>query len=115
MAHIDIKQAAGFLFAGATIGAAIALVYAPQSGIQTRKDMRRFARKSGRHLADLQSHLHNQVSDGVDAIMEVVKDGVDRGKKLSAEGYEQVLQGFNNAKNCVEEGRNRFEQLIKTS
>ncbi len=45
---------------------------------------------------------------------EVVKDGVDRGKKLGAEGYQQVLQGFDNAKKCVEDGRSRFEELIKS-
>ena len=115
MAHIEFKQAAGFLFAGAIIGAAIALVYSPQSGIQTRKDIKRFARKTGGHLADLQTSFHNQVSDGVDAIMEVAKDGIDRGKKLSAAGYEQVLQGFAKAKKCVEDGRDRLEQLIKTA
>jgi hypothetical protein len=46
---------------------------------------------------------------------EVVKDAVDRGKKLGAEGYDHVLQGFDNAKKCVEDGRTRFEQLIKTA
>ncbi|HYR83516.1 MAG TPA: hypothetical protein VE422_05510 [Terriglobia bacterium] len=46
---------------------------------------------------------------------EVVQDGVDRGKELGAEGYEQVLQGFDYAKKCFEDGRSRIEQLIKTA
>jgi hypothetical protein len=46
---------------------------------------------------------------------EVVKDGVDRGKHLSAHGYERILHGFDNARKCVEDGKSRFEQLIKNA
>jgi gas vesicle protein len=115
MAEIDMKQAAGFLFAGAMLGAAIALLYAPQSGVRTRKDIRKFAGKTMDDLDGLQGDIREQVSDWVDGMTEIVKDGVDRGKKLSAEGYERVLQGFDNAKKCVEDGRTRLEQLIKTT
>src|SRR5689334_5750785 len=115
MAEIDRKQAAGFLFAGAMVGAAIALLYAPQSGAQTTKDIKKFARKTADRLDDLQGDIRDQVADWVDDMIEIVKDGVDRGKKLGAEGYEQVLQGFDNAKKCVEDGKTRIEQLIKTT
>ena len=115
MAEIDRKQAAGFLFAGAFVGAAIALLYAPKSGVQTTKDIKKFARKTVDRLDDLQGEIRDQVADWVDDMTEIVKDGVDRGKKLGADGYEQVLQGFDNAKKCVEDGRTRIEQLIKTT
>jgi gas vesicle protein len=114
MTQIDMKQAAGFFFAGAMVGAAIALLYAPQSGVRTRKDAKKFAGKTVDRLDDLQGDIRDQVADLVDGMTEVVKDGVDRGKKLSAEGYERVLQGFDNAKKCVEDGRSRLEQMIKT-
>jgi gas vesicle protein len=93
MADIEMKQAAGFLFAGALIGAAVALLYAPQSGDRTKKDIKRFARKTVDRLDDLQVDI----------------------RKLGADGYEQVLQGFDSAKKCFEEGRSRFEELIKTA
>ena len=34
MAEIDMKEAAVFLFAGAMVGAAMALLYGPKSGIK---------------------------------------------------------------------------------
>ena len=101
MAQINMKQAAGFLFAGAIVGSAIALLYAPQSGRRTKKDMMRFARKTVDRLDDLQEDIRDQVSNRVNDMAEVVKDAVDQGKKLGAEGYENVLQGFDNAKKCV--------------
>ena len=115
MAQIDMKEAAGCLLAGAMVGAAIALLYAPQSGVQTKKDIRKFARKTVHRLDDLQGDIRDQVAGWVDDMTEVVKDGVDRGKKLGAEGYEQVLQGFDNAKKVVEDGKSRLEQLIKSA
>ena len=111
----QVKQAAGFFFTGAMVGAAVALLYAPQSGVRTTKDIKKFARKTVGRFDDLQEEIREQVAGWVDDLSQVVKDGVDRGKKLSAEGYEQVLQGFDNAKKCVEDGRSRLEQLIKTA
>jgi gas vesicle protein len=115
MAKIDIKHAAGFFFTGAIVGAAVALLYAPQSGVRTQKDIKKFARTTVDRLDDLQTEIRDKVSDWVDDMTEVVKDGVDRGKKLGADGYEQILQGFDSARKCVEDGKSRFEQLIKTA
>ena len=91
MARIDMKEAAGFLLAGAMVGAAIALLYAPQSGVRTKKDIRRFARNTVDQLEALQKDVGDQVTDWLDDMTEIVKDGVDRGRKLDAEGYEKVL------------------------
>jgi gas vesicle protein len=115
MAQIDMKHAVGILFAGAIVGAAIALLYAPQTGVRTRKGIKKFAGKTVDRLDDLQEDLRDQVADGIDGITGVVKDGVDRGKKLGADGYEQVLQGFDNAKKHLEEGKRRLERLIQTA
>ena len=112
---MSMKQASGFLLTGAMVGAAVALLYAPQSGARTTKDIKKFARKTVDRLDDLQGDIRDKVTDWVDDMTEVVKDGVVRGKKLGAEGYEQVLQGFDNAKKCVEDGKSRFEQLIKAA
>jgi gas vesicle protein len=113
--NMSMKQAAGFLLTGAMVGAAVALLYAPQSGVRTTKDIKKFSRKAVARLDELQGNVRDQVSDWVENINELVKDGVNCGKKLGAEGYEQVLQGFDNAKRCVEDGKSRLEHLIKTA
>ena len=110
-----MKPAVGFLFAGVITGAVVALLYTPQSGIRTKKDIKKFARTTVDRIDDLQTDIRDKVSDWVDNMTEAVKDGVDRGKKLSADGYEQVLHGFDNARKCVEDGKSRFEQLIKNT
>jgi gas vesicle protein len=113
--NMSMKRTAGVLLAGAMAGAAVALLYAPQSGARTKRDIRKFARKSVDRIDDLQENIRDQVVGWVDDMTEVVQDGVDRGRKLSADGYEQVLRGFDNAKKYVEEGKSRIEDLIKTA
>lgn len=115
MGQINAKHTACLLLTGATVGAAIALLYAPQSGAQTKKDIRKFTRNTVTRLDDLQGEIRDNVAEWVDGVTDVVQDGVERGKKLGAEGYEQVLQSFDNAKMCVEDGKRRIELLIKTA
>lgn len=115
MAQIEAKHAACFLLAGAAVGAAVALLYAPQSGARTKRDIRKFARKSAGRLDDLQSNIRDQVTDWVSNATEIVEDGIGRGKTIGTESYEKVLLSFDSAKKCVEDGKNRLAQLIQTT
>ena len=87
------KRMAGFFIGGAAIGAAVALLYAPKTGAQTRKDIRRFSKKTVNQLDNLQEDLRGQIN----------------------EGYEQVMEVFDNVKDYVEDGRNRLKKMIKTA
>jgi len=82
-----------FFFSGAAVGAAVALLFAPQTGAQTRKDIRRFSKKAVNQLDDLQNDLREQINDG----------------------YEQVMEVVDNVKEYVEEGRNRLQKMIRTA
>ena len=86
-------DAVGFLITGAAIGAAVALLYAPKSGEQTRRDIRRFSKKAVNQIDDLQSDLREQISDG----------------------YGQVMEVFDNVKEYVEDGRNKLQKLMRTA
>ena len=112
---MSIKQATGFVFAGAVVGAAVALLYAPQSGARTGKDIKKFSRKTVARLDDLQGNIRDQVTDWVDDVSGTVKDGLNAGKKLSVHGYEQVMGVFDNAKKYVEDGKTRLQRMIQTA
>jgi len=115
MAQISVKHAAGFLMAGAMVGAAVALLYAPQSGARTQRNLKKFARNTGDRLNDLQEDIRDQVTDWVENVSDVVQGGIDQGRKLSSEGYEKVLKGFDSAIRSVDEGKSRVERLIKNA
>lgn len=86
-------DAVGFFIAGAAVGAAVALLFAPKSGAQTRKDIRRFSKRTVNQLDDLQNDLRHQIN----------------------EGYEQVMEVFDNVKEYVEDGRAKLQKMIQTA
>ena len=87
------SQVFGFFLTGAAVGAAVALLYAPQSGVETRKQVRKFSKKAVHQFDDLQNDLRAQISDG----------------------YQQVMEVFDNAKEYVQEGRNKLQKMLRTA
>ena len=86
-------EVAGFFLTGAAIGAVVGLMMAPKSGAQTRRDIRRFSKKAIDQLDDLQSDVREQITDG----------------------YEQVLEAFDNVKEFVGDGKTRLQKMVKSS
>ena len=86
-------EVVGFFVTGAAVGAAVALLFAPKTGAQTRKDIRRFSKNTINQLDNLQSDVRDQLS----------------------EGYEQVMEVFDNVKEFVEDGRMKLQKMIRTA
>lgn len=87
------SQAAGLFITGAAIGAAVALVLAPKSGVQTRRDIRRMSKKAMDQFDDMQTDVRDQFTEGV----------------------EQVKQALDNVKGYVEDGKTRLRKIITTA
>jgi gas vesicle protein len=73
------SKTAGYLIAGVAFGAFVTLLFAPKSGAQTRKDIRKLSKKTVNQLDELQKDVRDQVSGGIGGLMELwnahVKDG----------------------------------------
>jgi gas vesicle protein len=115
MARMSKSETLGFFLTGAAVGAAIALLYAPKTGAQARRDIRKFSKRTVARLDDLQEDIRDQVTEWVDDISSSVKDGINAGKTFSNETYEQVMDVFDSAKKAVEDGKNKLQRMIKTA
>ena len=94
----DANSMAWFL-AGAAIGAAVALLYAPQPGRETREAIRRRALEERERLA----------KSGRDA-MERGRDLYERGKGLADEASQRLEKGKEAASDLYERGRSWAEE-----
>ena len=83
----------GFFITGAAVGAAVGLIFAPKTGAQTRKDIRRFSKKAVERIDNLQTDVRDQIS----------------------EGYEQVKEVLDNVKDYVEDGKNKLQRAMRTA
>ena len=65
-----ILKTLGIAGAGAGIGAAAALLYAPQSGRRTRRDLRRFGARQFDRVRDLGENLTDYMGDHMAPVVE---------------------------------------------
>jgi gas vesicle protein len=73
MSGFSKTQVAAFFITGAAVGAAVALMYAPKTGVQTRKDFRQLSKKAVDQLVDLQTEIREQVTGGYDKVKRMIK------------------------------------------
>ena len=67
------KQLTGLFITGAAIGAAAALLLAPKTGAQTRKDIRKISKRAVGQLDDLQSDIREQLTDGYQQVKKILR------------------------------------------
>ena len=73
MRVISKIKGAGLILGGAAAGAAVALLFAPKAGIQTRKDIRKFSRKTVHQLDDFKCNLQDQINEGYSQVKRLLK------------------------------------------
>ena len=92
------------VFAGGVIGAGVALLFAPQSGAKTRKDILRYSKKA-RHRADeVVDDLAANVSDLVETIGEKTDDLLEKGKDVAGSARKDLIR-------LIEEGASKLEKF----
>ena len=73
------KNTTAALLAGALLGAGIALLFAPQSGQRTRRDIRHFAKKVGNKAEAARIELQHSIDNIIGDAEEKMRDGLARG------------------------------------
>jgi len=106
------RQTLSLFITGAAAGAILALLYAPKSGAQTRRDVRRLTRKTANRLGELQEDVRDQVGGWLEDVNERVRDGIKTGKEIGTQTCEQVIDAFDAAKKAVQDGKSRIEKIL---
>lgn len=99
-----IAAAALLVFAGGVIGTGIALLFAPQSGSRTRKDILRYSKKVGNRADEMVDDLAANVSTLVESISEKTDDLLEKGKDAAGSARKDLIR-------LIEEGASRLEKL----
>ena len=70
------KNTAAALLLGALLGAGVALLFAPQSGRKTRRDIRQFAEKAGNKAEVARLELQHSIDNIIGDIEEKLQQGL---------------------------------------
>jgi gas vesicle protein len=100
------------LLAGAILGAGVALLAAPQSGRETRKDIARKMKRTRRKVEGAAGDFADTFSDMVDAIERKAEELLDQGKDLAQDSKEAVLEAVEDGQERLARQRERLAKLL---
>ncbi|GFO64271.1 YtxH domain-containing protein [Geomonas paludis] len=117
MAERDNKVMVGalLLLAGGIIGAGVALMYAPQSGEKTRKELGRYAKKArrkGEEALEAVEDFTEQVGEMAEAVGERASEILDRGKDMAYGAKKGLLKALEDGEARLMKERSRLAKLI---
>jgi gas vesicle protein len=108
----DVMMGAMLVLVGAVLGAGAALLFAPQSGQKTRKDLARYARKTSRKVEGVAGEVVGSVAGMADAVEEKAEELLEKGKDLSRESREAVVAALNDGQERLGRQRDRLAKLL---
>jgi len=100
------------LVAGGIIGAGVALLFAPQTGKKTRRDIVRIAKKTKHKAEDVVDNFTDTISDLVDAVGEKASGILDQGKDMAHDAKKEVLRAIEDGQARLEKQRSKLAKLI---
>jgi gas vesicle protein len=107
-----VMVGAMLVLVGAILGAGAALLFAPQSGSKTRRDISRYARKTGKMVEGVAGEVVGSVAGMADAVEEKAEEYLEKGKDLSKESLEAVLTALNEGQERLGRQRDRLAKLL---
>ena len=102
------KKVAGAFLVGGAVGAAVALLYAPKSGRETRKDIVRTARKIKKETAHVVEDAIDSINDFTDDVKDKVSDVIEKGKDLSEGAKKEILRNLEHGQKSIEKQKKRI-------
>jgi len=99
-----VAVAALLMVAGGMVGAGIALLFAPQSGQRTRRDIMRSAKKVKSRADEAVDDLAVNINDLVETIGDKTDDIHDKGKDIAGNARKDLIR-------LIEEGASRLEKF----
>lgn len=100
-----------FIF-GLAVGAGLALLFAPRSGAETRRDLQRRAREVGDQAQDLVSELTESVGSTIKHAKDSVEDRIDATRDAIELKRRQVSNAVDAGRAAAQQARVELEQRI---
>ncbi len=102
----------GGILIGALIGGAVALLYAPQSGRKTRKDIMRAASRAKNSTAALIEDTIDDVSDFINDLKARSLEVADQGKDLTDKARKEIMATIEQGQKVIDKQRQKLSEAL---
>ncbi len=101
------------LVAGGLIGAGLGLLYAPQTGKKTRRQLGRYGRQVRTEAEAMVRDSADAVRDAVENLSERTGDLVDRGGEVAEEWRKHLMETLENGQKSIDRQRQKLAGIWK--
>jgi gas vesicle protein len=108
----DAGRIIGAFVLGGLIGATVAILYAPKSGRETRKDISKAAKRVKRGAVDLVEDITESVADFTGEMKDKAADIVERGRELSDNARREIVTTLEHGQKMFEKQRKRIVDAL---
>ena len=105
----------GNLLVGVLIGAGVALLFAPRSGEETRRDIKRRARKAGDTISGAARGVTDQVVDTFESARDRVEEQLDSARNAIELKKQQVSRAVEAGREAAQQARGDLERRLAES
>ncbi len=106
------SSSVGSLLLGAALGAGLALLFAPQSGEDTRRDIEEQAKRARARAGQMADDLSASVSDTLDQARSQVEEGIDAARGAVDMRRQQVTRAVEAGRAAAHQARSELERRI---
>lgn len=103
--HNDFGCVGTAFLLGGALGAAVALLFAPRSGEETREELRKFYDRSRSRMGELQEDVTDRIARLVDEIQDKSNELLASGKAMAEERKRDLQEAIAIAKRALDEER----------
>jgi gas vesicle protein len=103
----------GAFLIGGLLGAGLALLFAPQSGERTRRDISKFAKRVKEDTMEIAEDSIESIEELMGKIGEKISNIASAGKELSEDARKRVLKAIENGQKVIEEQKERLIKIMK--
>ena len=108
---VNMSQQLFMIALGGLVGAALALLYAPSSGENTRQYLRMGTERARRRAYDISGRIKENIEQLIDDIKETTDEIIEEGVELTREKKAELLAAIEAGKKTIEEEKKKLEQL----
>ncbi len=104
----DYRKVAAAFLVGGLVGAAFALLYAPKSGRETRKDIAKTAKRIKKESVHLVEDAIDSINDFAGDMKDRVEEIIERGRDLSDSAKKEVIRNLEQGQKAIEKQKKRI-------
>ena len=109
---IEKHSSVGDFLIGALVGAGVALLFAPRSGRETRRDIGRRARAAQERVRGVAEDVSGQVMDGFEGARARIEEQIDSARTAILTKKEQVTRAMEAGREAAHQARFDLERRL---